>query len=135
MGLINLEQYNERQIRAIPRVLDSLDRLEKRTNAHYSENRIHERKNFRGVVWIKTPLDISSDEDEISCTKVWSNSISQSGLSFIYPFQFSEKLILVGVPIQDNQVTWFRAEIVRHREIIEENFWEYGVKFLGKIIV
>ncbi len=133
MGLINLEQYTDKQNRAISRILDTLDRLEKRTNAHFSENRAHERKDFRGVVWITTPPDNCSVTDEVNAIKVWSRSISQSGLSFIYPFRIYHKLIQVGIPVQDNQVTWFRAEIVRDKEIEEEQFWEYGVRFLGKV--
>ncbi|WP_298868854.1 PilZ domain-containing protein [uncultured Gimesia sp.] len=133
MGLINLEQYTDKQNRAISRVLDTLDRLEKRTDAHFSDNRAHERKNFRGVVWIATDPVNRAVTDEVNAIKVWSRSISQSGLSFIYPFRIYQKLIQVGIPVQDNQVTWFRVEIVRDKEIEEEQFWEYGVRFLGKV--
>lgn len=134
MSLINLEQYTEKQNRAITRVLDTLDRLEQRTNAHYSENRAHERKKYRGVVWINPMEDLAPEEEVVNVTKVWSRSISQSGLSFINPSRIQQTRIQVGIPVEDNQVVWFHAEIVRHREVAEENFWEYGVKFLGKVI-
>jgi len=134
MSLINLEQYTDKQNRAISRVLDTLDRLEQRTHNHYSVKRSHERKDFRGIVWIRIPETSYSDESEVYTNiRVWSRSISQSGLSFIYPDCIYPTVIQVGVPIQDDQVTWFRAEIVRQREIEEEKFWEYGVKFLGKV--
>jgi len=134
MSLINLDQYTEKQNRALSRVLDTLDRLEKRTNNHYSDKRAHERKDFRGTVWFRIPDDTHSDEGEVNPNiRVWSRSISQSGLSFIYPNHILTTIIEVGVSVQDNQVTWFRAEIVRQREFEEEHFWEYGVKFLGKV--
>jgi len=135
MGLINLEQYTDKQNRAISRVLDTLDRLDKITTAHYSDKRKHERKNFRGVVWINTVPELNSENDVFSTTKVWSRSISQSGLSFIYPSPIQQTQIQVGIPAEETQIIWFRAEIVRQREVEEEKFWEYGVKFLGKLIV
>ncbi len=133
MSLISLEQYTEKQNRAISRVLDTLDRIEKRTNDHFSEKRSHERKDFRGIVWICISDDDSSEDDAINTIKVWSRSISQSGLSFIYPSPIYQPTIHVGVPVQGDQVTWFRSEIVRQREIQEEHFWEYGVRFRGKV--
>ena len=132
MSLISPEQYNDKQNRAINRVLDTLDRLEARTSAHYSEKRSHERKDFRGLIWLSI-ADVNQEFDRAT-TKVWSRSISQSGLSFIYPMRIYETQIRVGVPVGPDQVTWFRAEIVRHREVEEEHFWEYGVRFLGKVI-
>ncbi len=132
MSLISLEQYSEKQNRAINRVLDTLDRLDARTSAHYSEKRAHERKAFRGLVWLSIP-DGTQEFDQ-AMTKVWSRSISQSGLSFIYPMRIYETQIRVGVPVGADQVTWFRAEIVRQKEVEEEHFWEYGVRFLGKVI-
>lgn len=134
MSLINLEQYTDKQNRAITRILDTLDRLERRTNLHYSDKRKHERKDFRGIVWIRIPQNTrSEEEDDTSDIRVWSRSLSQSGLSFIYPYNIYPNQIEVGVPVQNHQVTWFRAEVVRQKEIGEENFWEYGVKFLGKV--
>lgn len=132
MSLISLEQYNDKQNRAINRILDTLDRLEARTSSHYSERRSHERKNFRGLIWLSI-ADVNQEYDWAT-TKVWSRSISQSGLSFIYPMRIYETQIRVGVPVGPDQVTWFRAEIVRHKEVAEEHFWEYGVRFLGKVI-
>ncbi|MFH1301622.1 MAG: PilZ domain-containing protein [Planctomycetota bacterium] len=134
MSLISLEQYTEKQNRAISRVLDLLDRIEKRTNVHYSEKRSHERKDFRGIVWISIPDKNSAEDAEVDTIKVWSRSISQSGLSFIYPLPIRQTTIHVGVPVQGNQVTWFRSEVVRRKEVQEEHFWEYGVRFLGKVV-
>ena len=134
MSLINLEQYSEKQNRAISRVLDTLDRLDKRMSIHYSNKRAHERKDFRGIVWITVPDEEFAEEGTVNTIKVWSRSISQSGLSFIYPFPIYQKTIHVGIPVQGDQVTWFRAEVVRQKEIEEEQFWEYGVRFLGKVV-
>lgn len=135
MCLLNLDQYSEKQNRALSRVLDSLDNLEKRMSVHYSGKRNHERKDFRGIVMISIPNDDPLDECDVNTVKVWSRSISQSGLSFVYPFPIFQAEILVGVPVTDDQVSWFRSEIVRQKEIEEENFWEYGVKFLGKVVI
>lgn len=134
MSLINLEQYSDKQNRAITRILDTLDRLEKRTNPHFSDRRKHERKDFRGVVWIRIPQNSRSEEEEVTSEiRVWARSLSQSGLSFIYPFRIYTTEIEVGVPVENHQAIWFRAEIVRQKEIGEESFWEFGVKFLGKV--
>lgn len=135
MSLINLEQYSEKQNRAISRILDSLDRLDKRMTLHYSNVRAHERKDFRGIVWISVPQeDELGSEESTETIKVWSRSISQSGLSFICPFPIHRDEIHVGVPVQGDHVTWFRSQIVRRKEIAEEQFWEHGVRFLGKVI-
>tara|TARA_R110002167_G_scaffold192953_2_gene395614 strand:+ start:247 stop:654 length:408 start_codon:yes stop_codon:yes gene_type:complete len=134
MSLINLDQYTIKQNRAVSRILDTLDRIDQRTSLHYSEKRVHERKDFRGTVWISLPDSNAVDEQESTTIKVWSRSISQSGLSFIYPFPIYQNNIMVGVPVQQSHIAWFRSEIVRQKEIQEEQFWEFGVRFLGKVI-
>lgn len=132
MCLLKLEQYSDKQKRAMKRVLDSLDSLEKRMNNHYSGQRAHERKDYRGIVWISVPNDDPTIGSSFNSVQVWSRSISQSGISFIYPFPIYQSTILVGIPVSSDQTTWFRSEIVRQREFEEEQFWEYGVKFVGK---
>ncbi|WP_417381209.1 hypothetical protein [Gimesia sp.] len=134
MSLINLDQYTVKQNRAVSRVLDTLDRMDRRTGLHYSEKRAHERKDFRGIVWISLPDSDAIDDQESTTIKVWSRSISQSGLSFIYPFPIYRSNIMVGIPVQDSHIAWFRSEIVRQKEIQEEQFWEFGVRFVGKVI-
>lgn len=135
MSILELEEYSDKQKRAMARVLDTLDRIDKRTVSHYSNKRAHERKVYRGIVLVSFPNEDQTAEEIVKSVKVCSRSISQSGLSFVYPFRIFQNEILVGVPVSNDQTTWFRSEIVRQKEIQEEQFWEYGVKFLGKAIV
>ncbi len=134
-SILDLEAYSDKQKRAMRRVLDTLDRIDKRTVSHYSDKRAHERKVYRGIAWISFPNEDPLAEDDVKSVKVCSRSISQSGLSFVYPFPIFQTNILVGIPVSNDQTTWFRSEIVRRKDFQEEQFWEYGVKFLGKAIV
>lgn len=134
MSYLSTENYSETQKRSAQRVLDSLDQLESRLQGHYAGKRRHSRVKFRGVAKIcfRGPDQAVLDPATSELCVVHARSLSQSGLSFIYPGRIEEKSVLVGMELQSSELTWFVAEIVRQKEVPGEGFWEYGVKFLQR---
>ncbi len=134
MPLCSIEEYSENISRAAVRVLDMLDRLESRTATVYEKQRRHARSDFRGIIRIREVVDESeiTDFDELDECLVWGRSVSQSGLSFIYPESRDWHTIFVGIEVPGRGQTWMRAEIVRSRQVTDEDFWEFGVRFLGR---
>ncbi|WP_166823697.1 hypothetical protein [Thalassoroseus pseudoceratinae] len=134
MPLSSIEEYSENISRAAVRALDVLDRLETRTGAVYEQQRSHTRSCYRGIIRIREAIntDDITDFDELEECMVWGRSVSQSGLSFIYPEQRQWQSIFVGIEVPGRGPTWMRAETVRCRQVTDEDFWEYGVRFLGR---
>ena len=134
MSLCSIEEYSENVSRAAVRVLDMLDRLESRTAPLYEKQRGHARSQYRGIVRIREVTDDVevTDFDEIEECMVWGRSVSQSGISFIYPGSHEWQKIFVGIEVPGRGLTWMRAEAVRGRQVSDEDFWEYGVRFLGR---
>lgn len=133
MPLLSLDAYTEKQNRAAQRVLDTLDRLESRTDTVYRDERRHERRQFRGTAEVRLPdRDGQIDPlNPVTC-RVWARCISQGGLSFIHPDRLKAQKCLVGIELPDGRQAWFQADIVRAREVPGEEFWEYGVAFRGR---
>ncbi|MCC7423499.1 MAG: PilZ domain-containing protein [Planctomycetaceae bacterium] len=134
---LSIENYNERQNRSAQRVLDMLDQLDSRLGTHYSGKRRHTRVQYRGVgtVCVTSPEQSILDTSGAGSFSVHVRSLSQSGLSFIYPGEIPEKNVFVGLDQAKGGKTWFVAEIVRVKEISEEGFWEYGVRFVRRAVI
>lgn len=134
---LSIESYNERQNRSAQRVLDTLDQLDTRLSTHYSGKRRHTRVQYRGVgtVCIMNLEQSVLDPSGPGSFSVHVRSLSQSGLSFIYPGEIFEKNVLIGLDQAGGGKTWFVAEVVRVKKIEEEAFWEYGVKFVRRAVI
>lgn len=137
MEYVSADDYSEKQIRAAQRVLDSLDHLDKRMASVYTKLRNHGRRHFRKLVYVVVPDPIypCPTQDSPNFMKVWARSISQSGLSFICPLRIPVTMVMVGLPVQDGEISWFNAELVRCREFAGDGFWEYGVSFRARATV
>ena len=137
LSLVSLDQYCDKQKRAAARVLDSLDQLDARLASHYASKRRHNRIPYRGEAILCFPSPdqpILNPNSEDAC-RVHVRSLSQSGLAFIYPGVIAQSTMLIGLHLPNSETTWFSAEVVRQREIEQEEFWEYGVKFLQRAAV
>ncbi len=135
MTIVSWEQYTEKQRRAALRVLDSLDQLDSRLDAHYSGKRKHRRVPFRalGRLVFAEPGETAVDPETAPACQVWVRSLSQSGLSFISPFEITKASLVVGLDVSGcGATTWFVAEVVRSRKTPEGEFYEHGVKFLSR---
>lgn len=134
MALMSVDAYPEKLQRSAIRVLDSLDRIDDRTNDHYSTVRKHARTKFRGMVriFVPDPEQDVVDPDNVESPRAWARSLSASGMSFIYPKELELTNFLAGLELPNGRHTWMIAEIVRKKQMAEEEFWEYGVKFRGR---
>ena len=138
MSLVALDQYTPSQQLAAGNALDMMDRLDDRLGDrlgdHYSKQRKHLRRDFRGLATLYVPNSLNLDLDSVptnSCT-VWARSVSESGLSFIYPGRMPSKQVVIGLDLSNGSQTLFRASIVRTRQVPGTDFWEYGVTFTGR---
>jgi len=137
MSCLSVENYSEKQQRSALRLLDSLDQTDSRLATHYSVKRRHSRVPYRGLATLCFPdagAAVLSPSGGQSCT-VWVRALSQSGLSFIYPEFLEETTLLFGLSAPNQDMTWFVSKVVRVREVVEEGFWEYGVKFLRRAVM
>lgn len=134
MPYLSTDDYSDSQKRSAARVLESLDQLESRLHGHYAGKRRHSRVKFRGIATLcfRGPDQATIDPATSESCVVHARSLSQSGLSFIYPGRIEEKSVLVGMELHSSELTWFMSEIVRQKEVPGEGFWEYGVKFLQR---
>ena len=122
------DQYSDQQQRAAVRVLDLLDSMDARADAQYGGTRKHARRAFRGTVPVRRFRDGVAEE-----FRVRTHSVSASGLSFIAPESLDGEELRVGLPTGPDRLVWFRADVVRCREVNGEGFWEHGVAFRGRV--
>ncbi|HLJ11917.1 MAG TPA: PilZ domain-containing protein [Planctomycetaceae bacterium] len=133
-SIVNATEYTARQARAAQRVLDALDRADKRLIAHYSQHRDHARKKYRGIVTVLVPPEEFKPEDAIDEPvrfDAFARNISCSGLAFIYPGELRIRNLIVGLSPSPPQINWFTAEVVRTQRA-QEGFWDYGVELTGR---
>jgi len=131
MWHVSIAEYSERQRRTVTRILDQLDRCNARTEQHYSRIRRHERKPYRGQVSVYVPTPEQSDppDNRRGVFTAWCYSLSQGGMGFISPNSIELDIVVVGIHLPDGQTRWFRGNVVRKREIPNEEFFDYGVAF------
>ncbi len=129
----SLEKYTELQTRASNRILNLLDRIDLRNRTTYSLRRSHARLTFRGQVTLIIYEETNDKPAPQEIIQVWARSLSQSGFSFIHPGSIKPRSLLVGLPVEGAEQSWFRAEIMRAQEIPQEEFWEFGVRFCGRV--
>ncbi len=137
MSHLSIKQYSGHLERSAVRTLDTLDKLDERMSGQYSQQRGHARKAFRGQATIVFPdpeNPVLTFDDTNSC-KVWARSISAGGMSFIYPKELGKKKIIVGLELPGADPIWFHAEIVRVKQVPEEDFWVYGVAFRERVMM
>lgn len=129
----------QRLERSAQRVMDSLDRQDERLNQHYSVQRKHQRHEVRTTAVVVLPpmpaVDFANNSAaspvaavEAERLSVWVRNVSPTGMSFIYPQELQHKRVVVGLNPSPAATTWFHAEVMRVRKVID-GFWEYGVAF------
>lgn len=122
------EHYTEKQKRSAQRLIESLVRTESRLSDHYSQVRSHQRQVCRNILLIRIP----NGENTVGFS-VYMRDISASGTSFLYPGVIEAQEILVGIPVTGREPTWFQGKVVRCKQVMNEDFWDYGVKFLQRL--
>lgn len=117
-----------RLLKTLIRVLDTLDKSEERLSDHFSPQRRHTRNDVRLPVEVRIPVAGSLPV----VIEAWMRNVSPGGLSFISQAQITEKNILVGLKMDGVHESWFHAEVMRARDVMD-GFREYGVAFRGKL--
>ncbi len=114
--------------------MDSLDREETRVKTVYGGQRAHGRKEFRREVTIRFVERDGAGQVSQYETRVMARDISSGGVGFVYPEELPAGELFVGLPGADGQpAIWFKGSIVRRRPMNEEGFWDFGVKFHGRV--
>jgi hypothetical protein len=128
------ETREERQQRAVQRVLDSLDHLDARIDSHYARERRHARRPFRAPVsvCVPNPSEPIVRPDDRNSFRAWGRSLSEAGISLLHTEPIDAPLILVGIDLPGGGRKWFQSEIVRRRPIATEGFHEFGLVFRGR---
>lgn len=130
LDYVSVENYSDRQRRSVQRVLDLLARNDHRFSDHYTPVRKHQRQHCHNLLTIRVPGLLADESAEFS---VYMRDISPRGTSFVYPGMLDMTEIQIGIPIPGRDMTWFRGEVVRCKQVMEEDFWEYGVKFTQRL--
>lgn len=130
----SVDQYSPKQEKSAHRLLESLERNELRTQSVYNTQRSTPRRSFGGTieVTLKNPYPVSEEKQNETIT-VYSADISGGGAGFIYPGEITQSELIVQIPINGRDPLIFKGTIVRRKEIVEEQFWEYGVKFIERL--
>ncbi len=126
----SVTQYTERQNKAVHRILESLEKREERLGEHYQAYRVHSRQNCHRVIEISVE---ALGGEKVTFT-VYMGDVSPSGMSFLFPYELPSPDIIIAIPLNEKDKTLFRGEIVRMKEIPDEEFFEYGVKFNGRLL-
>ncbi|NOX53672.1 MAG: PilZ domain-containing protein [Planctomycetes bacterium] len=121
---------------AAQRVLDQLERWERRLNGNYAQKRDHVRRRFRGkvVVFVPSPSHGITDLEHAEQVLVWTRNVSQGGICFIANRVIPGDQIVVRLRFAGGGVADYRGSIVRRRQV-HESFWEYGVAFCERLSV
>ena len=132
MAFISLESYDSKLNRGVDRVLEILVRREDRNQTQYTAKRTHQRKDFHGTVEVRFPEYLDAD-DRVPLIRVRTSDVSASGIGFVYPGELDATKVQIGMTLPGREAVWFAGELVRAQHIPDEKFWEYGVKFRGRI--
>ncbi|MBI5760513.1 MAG: PilZ domain-containing protein [Planctomycetales bacterium] len=132
--VLSVESYSPEQVDAAARVLEKLAALDDRRDPK-NPRRDFTRRPYHRVISIQheQPTANQKTSSPKRC-HVLARNISQGGLSFVYPGRLDIPRLLVSPSGPGSEYIWFRAEVVRVREV-EDGFWEYGVSFRGRVEV
>ena len=94
------------------------------------ERRRHPRVKFRRLITLRIPDDpeAQASDDSEEC-QVHARTLSNGGISFVYPSELSKKDLQIALDLLDGSVLWFDAEIVRSRPLEDGTGWEFGAAF------
>ncbi len=130
--VLSVEAYSQEQMDRAVRVIEQLAESDDRRDASKPRREFARRRYHRVISIRREPVGFASATSlPVSC-HVLARNISQGGLSFVYPGKLDVRRLLVSPSGPGSEHIWFRAEIVRMREVTE-GFWEYGVGFRGRV--
>jgi hypothetical protein len=131
MNIPQVSDYTDRLNRSVTRILETFERSSTRLDQQYGRTRKHERKPFRGLLSLFVPTEDRQQPpfDGSGCLTCWCHSLSSGGVGLILPGALQTTDVFVGVHLPNKAIRWFRGDIVRCKEIPEESFYDYGIRF------
>lgn len=132
--VLSVEAYSQEQLDAAVRLIERLAATDDRRDANKPRRQSVRRRYHRVISIQRETAGSAKTVSPASRCHVLARNISQGGLSFVYPGKLDVRQLLVSPSGPGSEHIWFRAEIVRMREVTE-GFWEYGVGFRGRVDV
>lgn len=132
MAIASVDQYSERQHRALQRILERMTISDQRAEPLYKRQRQFDRRQYQGVTLICLPTSECPEpsEDHPTTFQAWTYNLSQGGMGFVSPAPIVDDQVSVGLKLPTGAVRWMTGRIVRSRQIPEEEFFDYGVAFI-----
>ena len=113
----------------IQEVLDKLDWWDGRNQGHHTQKRTSFRPSCRTLILVRSAND---SECDAVAFKAWTRNISQGGLAFILPRQYSlDKVRITWCHDKADPPSQLQARVVRTRRV-HDGYYEYGVEFLSR---
>ena len=128
--MLTVEQYSERQRRAVERIISTLCHADHRSGTRYVRFRRHPRKQFQRPVLVCLAADLEeASEDHPTAFQAISYNISQGGIGLLLPTRLPVDRLFIGLRLPDGRIRWMKGRITRVRHIPEEEFLDCGIAF------
>ncbi len=123
---------SERELAAS--VIRALERWQDRLEDHVIQKRRHERRRVHARM---EAFPVEEGEDVERALRrpgltIWSCNISPAGLAFVFRGRIGANRIVVCLDPDAGRRNFVETSVVRARRV-HSDFWEYGVKFLGRV--
>lgn len=132
--VLSVEAYSQEQLDTAVRLIEKLAETDDRRDENKPRRRFTRRRYHRVISIQREAAGAAKTASPASRCHVLARNISQGGLSFVYPGKLDVRRLLVSPSGPGSEHIWFRAEVVRVREV-DAGFWEYGVGFRGRVDV
>lgn len=122
--------------KVIEETLDILDNWSSRLEGHCAQKRGEERTEYRQLVSLYVPRSEfnGGDDDVLEMIVVTARNLSRSGLSFLHSKNLRSENIVVGLGQDKKDRIYLKSKTVRRRQV-QNDLWEFGVKFTGRAIM
>ncbi len=118
------------------KLIEMLDRCDRRTKANFKHARKHERHTFCHTIGVY-PLDDQTGHwspDSADAVVAWSRDLTVAGIGFIVRQNLLGDQLVLRLSVNWDAALYLRATVKKRRKV-HEDFWEIGAEFQQKISV